>query len=175
MRTVAAPIAASVFNIVNMSSHATRFARRQPVAFSLIAGATVSSAVDGPHVMSVGVKNRYSFKDLEHLDLQWSVTSDCGTLASGSLPNLGALEPQFSLTVKECGVAALAGMASVPGRAWLNLSACLRGEEAWGPKGHVVARQQFELKLEVRRPQGTKRRRLRQVQGAKTTNTVLTS
>ncbi len=87
------------------------------------------------------IKNRYDFRDLDHLELKWEVVTDTGILCSGQLTDLGIPASEalpIDLELPEWDFE--------PGVEYiLDLSFRLRQAESVLDKGHEVAWEQFKL------------------------------
>jgi beta-galactosidase len=85
----------------------------------------------------VRVKNRFAFTDLERYAFRWSVVTETGTVAKGTVPAF-RLAPGQETTL---GL----NLPKVNGTAYLNLSASLKTGESWAAKGFEIANAQFML------------------------------
>jgi beta-galactosidase len=93
----------------------------------------------------VRVTNRYHFRDLSGLSIQWRVTADGEVLQSGSLPALNT-EPGETA---ELTVPYQTPDARPATDYWLELSFRLDQAESWAPAGHEVGWAQFALPIET--------------------------
>ena len=99
---------------------------------------------------SVNVVNRYSFQDLSHLGLTWTVTSDSSStpLSSGTekIPKDGGVSKLF---LTGCDAKSLLAAPLVPARMWLNVNAVLLKDTLWAAEGHIIGTTQFEIALDL--------------------------
>jgi beta-galactosidase len=87
------------------------------------------------------IRNLHDHRDTSHLEYHWTVESDGSRVASGTLdvPVLAAGE---SVVVpRPALVPALANA----GETWLTVSAVLREDQSWAPRGHEIAWGQVEV------------------------------
>ena len=105
--------------------------------------------------ITLGVKNRYSFVDLSHLNFIWDVCTDIQHLpiASGVLSITANDLSKSTITIP------LFHMDSTtlwnkfrknvfPNHYWFNLKGCLNQDTIWASKGHVVVQYQCSLPFE---------------------------
>jgi beta-galactosidase len=85
--------------------------------------------------------NLYDFVPLDGIELRWQVVEDGKVLQQGGLPApaVAAHETQ------EMALPVQMPAFSSPAEYFLNVSAHLRSETPWAPKGHEIAYEQFEL------------------------------
>ncbi len=96
----------------------------------------------------VSVANEYDFLDLDFVDVTWELTCDGAVVQKGELPRLtvpagGTQQMKVPFT------------APTPDRAaehWLKVTFSLAQDHRWGPKGHVVAWDQFQVPVETPKP-----------------------
>ncbi|MGQ9779507.1 MAG: glycoside hydrolase family 2 TIM barrel-domain containing protein [Bacillota bacterium] len=89
----------------------------------------------------VVVINKYQFVDLSHLELLWELRVEEELLQSGSCP-LPAVPPGERAEI-DLGMTPIT---PCPGREyWLNLWVVLARENAWAPRGHLIAWEQFSV------------------------------
>ncbi|GMH94547.1 hypothetical protein TL16_g12934 [Triparma laevis f. inornata] len=119
----------------------------QPVKFDLHSDAVIEGNSSTAPEVSLKVKNRYSFADLSHLALNYTVTCDASDapLSTGST----SLSDFVTLTLKGCEPSTLVNLPLSVGRVWLNVSAVLKKGCEWAPKDHVIAAAQFEVELKI--------------------------
>lgn len=91
------------------------------------------------------IKNRYDFRSLDHLGLNWCIETDGEVTANGTvpIPHVEAGESvemsiQYALPKESPFVAS-----------YFTLSFTLVEDEVWGDRGHQVAWSQFRLPVEV--------------------------
>jgi len=95
----------------------------------------------------ITIHNKYFFKTLDFLELQWELKENNKLLLTGKLSDLG-IEAQSSqsLTIP---------FALPKGKAdkeyWLNLSFRLKEDMPWAEKGFELAWEQFQIPIEVKR------------------------
>ena len=89
----------------------------------------------------IKIRNRYSFLNLEHFPMRWTLAEDGREIESGSLPTLN-LAPGAEQVV------AIPFKKMVPkagAEYFLRLSAALAHDELWAHAGYEIASAQFEL------------------------------
>ena len=89
----------------------------------------------------VRVKNRFSFANLSRYAFKWTVVSDSGTVASGSVPPFALAPGEETTLALDLPKAKVAAGTSL----YLNLAATLRTDERWAPKGFEIANAQFPI------------------------------
>lgn len=111
---------------------------QQPILFQL---ARADSPGGASHMsVELNVRNRYTFRSLEHLEIHWCVRSADGHKAEGTASVLKTPAGETaSVTLRvplpellRCGI-------------WLHVEARLREATAYAPAGHVIAQQGFTL------------------------------
>ncbi len=96
----------------------------------------------------VSIANEYDFVGLDFVDVTWELTCDGAVIQKGELPRLTAAAGDIQ-HVK------IPFTAPTPDRAaeyWLKVSFALAEDHRWGPKGHVVAWDQFKVPVETPEP-----------------------
>ena len=113
---------------------------QQPIAFAL------ADAKKGV----VSVENRDCFRNAsEWLEATWEVQVEGESVASGKVSVLD-VPPQGAAKARLLGWNAKALPAVEPGKeAFLLVTATLRADETWAPRGHIVAWNQMPLPVEV--------------------------
>ncbi len=85
--------------------------------------------------------NLYDFVSLDGLELRWQVIEDGVVLQQGSLPAPAVAAHQ----TQEIALPAKIPAFRNPAEYFLNVSAHLKSDTPWAPKGHEIAYEQFEL------------------------------
>ena len=93
----------------------------------------------------IRIKNGYFFTNLDFVNIFWELTADGVLVDRGQVPKV-SLEPQaereIALPVKQ--------PALQPGvEYWLKVSYSLAEPQAWAPRGHVVAWEQFAMPWQI--------------------------
>ncbi|WP_028063541.1 glycoside hydrolase family 2 TIM barrel-domain containing protein [Solirubrobacter soli] len=91
------------------------------------------------HGGALRIENRFTFRDLSHLALEWALEEEGVAVASGSL-ELGSLP---------AGAVAELPLPSLPscvGETWLTVRAVLSADQPWAPAGHEVAWGQLPIR-----------------------------
>ncbi|MFO7975743.1 MAG: glycoside hydrolase family 2 TIM barrel-domain containing protein, partial [Candidatus Hydrogenedentota bacterium] len=99
-------------------------------------------------VGKVHIGNKHFYTNLNHYDIQWSVTEDGGMLEQGTLPPLD-LSPgqETDLTIPYTAISPKNG-----GEYWLRISFHLREDTLWAEKGHEVAWEQLQIPVKAGTP-----------------------
>lgn len=119
----------------------------QPVAFTAHGeGAKIGGTGKEPLELTLKVKNRYSFSSLSHLELAYDVTCDTSEvpLASGKGMAMGDF---VNIKASKVTASSLLESEVVPQEVWVNVTVTLKDGTSWAPKGHVIATEQFAVKL----------------------------
>jgi beta-galactosidase len=124
----------------------------QPVTFALENPVSIEGKGKTTPVAVVDVINRYSFVDLSHVGITWSVTSDADTkpISSGSekTPKVPAnSKNDLKVFLQNCDPASLLARSIVPRQMWLTVNAVLLKDTPWASEGHVVGTSQFPIEL----------------------------
>ncbi len=96
----------------------------------------------------VSVANEYDFLDLEFVDVTWELTRDGVVVQQGELPKL-AIPAGGDQQIK---IPFTQPMADSAAEYWLKVTFSLARDHRWGPEGHVVAWDQFQVPVETPAP-----------------------
>jgi len=89
----------------------------------------------------IRVRNKYLFRDLSFLKGTWELTEDGAVVQRGSLPHLSTRAGQS----EELTLGLKRPRAKAGAEYFLKITFALGREEAWAPRGHVVAWDQYEV------------------------------
>ncbi len=93
----------------------------------------------------VSIANEYDVLDLDFVDVTWELTSDGKVIEKGELPKLD-IPAGASREIK---IPVTDPMPESAAEYWLKVTFALAQDHRWGPKGHVVAWDQFEVPFET--------------------------
>jgi len=93
----------------------------------------------------VRVKNKHAFRTLGYLRGEWVVEVNGVKTQSGQLDRLETAPGEFA----DLTLPLKAPKLPPGGEAWLTVTFTLAAAEPWGPKGHVIAWDQFRLPVEA--------------------------
>jgi beta-galactosidase len=85
--------------------------------------------------------NLYDFTSLDGVELRWQLIEDGVILQQGALP----APPVAPRETREIELPLQLPAFKMPADYFLNVSAHLKGDAPWAPKGHEIAYEQFEL------------------------------
>ena len=95
------------------------------------------------------IHNRFHFNDCRNLDISWHIVSD-GEIVNSNKIECPHIEPNKKSDI-ELNVDSIKYASDK--EYFLNIDFILREDESWAPKGHIVAKEQFELnKVKFRSP-----------------------
>ncbi|GAA4271167.1 glycoside hydrolase family 2 TIM barrel-domain containing protein [Aquimarina gracilis] len=99
----------------------------------------------------ISIENRHNFTNLNEFELIWQLQEDGKTIQNGNLGNLD-IPPK---TNKEITLPLTKPELKAGAEYFLRISANLKNEKSWAPKGHEVAWQQFKLPYYKKTPSFT--------------------
>lgn len=90
------------------------------------------------------ITNKFMFTDLDNYEMVWELRKDAKVLDSGTL--VTSLAPDQTKIIK----LPYENIQGEPGAEyWLNVSFRLKEDTSWAKKGHIIAKEQFKLPIEV--------------------------
>ncbi len=96
----------------------------------------------------VSIANEYDVLDLDFVDVTWELTCDGKVIEKGELPKLdipASASREIKIPVND-------PMPESAAEYWLKVTFALARDHQWGPKGHVVAWDQFQVPFETPAP-----------------------
>lgn len=116
----------------------------------------------------VMVHNKYFFIPLDFVEASWEVTENGVVIDNGTLGSIG-VGPQENRAV----TIPFKPISAKPGCEYhLNVSFALKDKQMWGPKGHVLAWDQFELPFRAEAPAAVALESMAALKVAETDNAV---